>query len=39
MVSESLEGAYAWKYLHKIGGTAALTVVALISIQMIVFFK
>ena len=38
MFSESLEGASTWRYLRKIGGIDALTIVALISIQMIVFF-
>ncbi|MGA9170791.1 MAG: DUF4386 family protein [Nitrososphaeraceae archaeon] len=36
--SESLEGPSTWKYLRKIGGIAALTIVGLIPIQMIVFF-
>ena len=38
MFKESLEGVSTWKYLRKIGGMAALTIVALIPIQMIVFF-
>lgn len=38
MFSESLEGPSTWKYLRKIGGIAALTIVGLIPIQMIVFF-
>jgi Domain of unknown function (DUF4386) len=38
MFSESLEGASTWKYLRKIGGMAALAIVALIPLQMVVFF-
>ena len=38
MFGESLESASIWKYLRKIGGMAALVIVALIPLQTVVFF-